>query len=154
MPALLHGHLHRVGDLGDHRDPADVLGQQLLAHREADGQPRLVGGRDVLGRHGREDRRVRADHAVGAAGPHDRHLLDLVGRGALLDEHLAEGAVGDDPGVVVDAAVALGLADDRDHPVGVQDAVVDQLGELARVGDGVDRDLAYFDGVGHVATFS
>ena len=39
-------------------------------------------------------------------------------------------------------------------PVGVQDAVVDQLRELARVGDGVDGDLAYFDGVGHGATLS
>ena len=76
-------------------------------------------GSAVLGRDGREDRRVRADHAVGAAGPHDRDLLDLVGRGALGDQHLAERPVGDDPGVVVDPAVALGLADDRDHAVGV-----------------------------------
>ena len=30
-----------------------------------------------------------------------------------------------------------------EHPV------VDELRELARVGDGVDRDLAYFDGAGH-----
>ena len=39
----LHRLLHGRGDLGDHRGAADVLGQQHLAHREADGQPRLVG---------------------------------------------------------------------------------------------------------------
>ena len=78
-----------------------------------DGQPRLVAAARASG--GREDRRVRADHAVGAAGPDDRHLLDLVGRGALRDQRLAERPVGDDPRVVVDPAVALGLADDRDH---------------------------------------
>ena len=81
---------------------------------------------------------VPPDHTIGTC-------LTCVGGRALLDEHLAEGAVGDDPRVVVDAAVALGLADDRDDPVGVQHAVVDELRELAGVGDGVDRDLAYFD---------
>src|SRR3712207_7476341 len=42
---------------------------------------------------------------------------------------LAEGAVGDDPRVVVDAAVALGLADDGDDTVGLHDALVDELGQ-------------------------
>ena len=40
---------------------------------------------------------------------HDRDLPDGLGVGALLDQHLAERPVGDDPRVVVDAAVALGL---------------------------------------------
>src|SRR3712207_8691276 len=48
----------------------------------------------VLGQGG-EDRGVRADDAVRTAGPHDRHLLDLLGRaGALLLQDLAECAVG------------------------------------------------------------
>src|SRR3712207_8210737 len=59
------------------RSPADVLGHQDVAHRVPDGQPGLVGLLDgVLGQ-GREDRRVRTDDAVGAAGPDDRDLLDL-----------------------------------------------------------------------------
>ena len=117
----LHRDLHRVSDLRDHRRPTDVLGKQRLAHREPDRQPRLVGlHRLVRGNRG-EDRRVRADHAIGAAGPDDRHLLGLLrGARAFVDQHLAERPVGDDPGVVVDSAVALGLADHRDHPVGVE----------------------------------
>ena len=123
-------HVVHVGGVGDpgplHRDlappsatfltiadAADLLGQHRLAHREADGQPRLVGLLGLGRVDRREDRGVRADHAVGAAGPDDRDLLDLVGGRALGDQHLAERPVGDDPGVVVDAAVALGLADDR-----------------------------------------
>ena len=145
----LHGDLHGVGDLADHPGVADLLGQDRLAHREPDRQPRLVGLLGLVGWHGGEDRRVRADDPVGAAGPHDRHLLDLVGRSPLGDQHLAEGAVGDDPGVVVDAAVALGLADDGDHAAGVHHAVVDELGQLAGVGHAVDRDLADLDGLGH-----
>jgi hypothetical protein len=97
---------------------------------------------------------VGADDAVGAAGPHDRHLLDLLGRGALLDEDLAERPVGDDAGVVVDAAVALGLADDGDDAAGFHDAVVDELGELGGVRDAVDRDLADLNGLGHVTHLS
>ena len=133
----LHRDLHPGGDLLDHRQPADVLGQDLLAHRVADRQPRLVGGRRPCRRRvRREDGRVRRDDPVGAAGPDDRDLLDLVHRpGAACLEHLAERAVGDDPGVVVDAAVALGLADDGDHPVGLDQALVDQVGEAGGVGD-------------------
>ena len=119
MPGALHGDLHAGGDLLDHRDVADLLGQERLAHREAGGEPQLLARRVVLGDvGGGEDRGVRADHAVGAARPDDRDALDLLGVGALGDQRLAERAVGDDPGVVVDAAVALGLADDREDAVG------------------------------------
>ena len=48
-------------------------------------------------------------------------------------------AVGDDAGVVVDATVALGLADDGDDAIGFHDSVVDELRELGRVGNAVDR---------------
>jgi hypothetical protein len=141
---------HAVSDLLHHRQAADVLGQQDVAHRVADGQPRLVGLLDgLLGERG-EDRRVRADDAVRAARPHDRDLADLLLRaGALLQEHLAEGPVGDDPRVVVDASVALRLADDGDDAVGLHHAVVDELGQLGGVADVVQRDLADLDRCGH-----
>src|SRR4029079_11010113 len=93
--------------------------------------------------------RVWAEYTVRAAGPDDRHLLDLLGGCTLLDQHLAESTVGDDPGIVVDSPVALGLADDRDHPLRGHDAVVDELRELGSIGDGVDRDLANLDGIRH-----
>ena len=151
MPARSIAIPHRVGDLGDHRDPADVLRQQHLAHREADRQPRLVRRLDALpGRQRGEHRGVRGQHPVGAAGPDDRDLLDLLGGAAALGgDHLAERPVGDDPGVVVDPAVALGLADHRDDPVGVEHPVVDQRGQLARVGHTVQRDLADLDRLWH-----
>ena len=60
------------------------------------------------------------------------HLLG--GPRALGGDHLAERPVGDDPGVVVDAAVALGLADYGDDPVSVEHPGVDQRGEFAGVG--------------------
>src|SRR3989337_2922175 len=75
-PRPLHGDLHGVGHLRHHGDPADVLGQQHLAHREADGEPGLVAG---LGIGGGEDRGVRADHAVGAARPTNRERAEPVG---------------------------------------------------------------------------
>ena len=101
-----------------------------------------------------EDRRVRADHPVGAAGPHERDLGDLL-RGArpLLLEHRAVGMGGDDPGVVVDSAVALSLADHGDDVVGRENSLVDEGGEAGGVADTLDRDLAYFDGAGHGPTF-
>jgi hypothetical protein len=92
---------------------------------------------------------VGADHTVGAAGPDDRDLLDLVRGRALGDQHLAERAVGDDAGVVVDPAVPLGLADDGHDAVGLHHAVVDELGQLGGVGDAVDRDLADLNGIWH-----
>ena len=61
-------------------------------------------------------------------------LTSCGGPAALGGDHLAERPVGDDPGVVVDAAVALGLADHRDDPVGLEHPGVDQRGQLAGVG--------------------
>ena len=118
--------------------PSDVLGQQLLTHGDTHGQSRLVGLGDLVCRHGREDRRVRADHAVRAAGPDDRHLRHFFGAAITLGgENLSERSVRDDARVVVDAAVTLGFADDCNDAVGLEDTVVDQLGELTGVGDAV-----------------
>ncbi len=128
------GPCHRLpdpgGDLLHHRRPADVLWQDLLAHRVADRQARFVGGRHHAGVHTGEDCRVWRQDPVGAAGPHDRYLLRLVHRpGAPGDEHLSERPVGEDAGVVVDAAIPLCLADDRDNAVGVHDSLVDEVGQ-------------------------
>ena len=86
---------------------------------------------------------VPPDHTIGIC------LTSSFAARALLEQHLAEGAVGDDPRVVVDPAVALGLADDGDDPVGLHDAVVDELGQLGGVTDVVQRDLADLDRCGH-----
>ena len=147
MPARSIATFTPAGDLLDHRGVADLLGQERLAHREARGEAQLLARRVVLGDvGGGEDGGVGADHAVGAAGPHDRDALDLLGVGAAGDQGLTERPVGDDAGVVVDAAVALGLADDREDAVGRDHPVVDQLRQLRGIGDGVDRDLADLDG--------
>ena len=151
IPARSIATSHRVGDLADHRRPADVLRQQPLAHREADGEPRLVG---LLGvRVGGQVAKTVACGESTPSVPPDQTIgtcwTSSAVAGALGDQHLAERPVGDDPGVVVDAAVALGLADHGDHPVGVEHAGVDQLREPARVGHVQDRDLADLDGVWH-----
>ena len=74
--------------------------------------------------------------------------MDLLGRpGAPVDEHLTEGSVGDDAGVVVDAAVSFGLADDGNDAVGLDHPVVDQLGEPGGIADTLDRHFSYFNGI-------
>jgi hypothetical protein len=96
---------------------------------------------------------VRTEHAVCPAGPYDRDLRDRLGAAAALrDQHLAEGPVSEDARVVVDTAVALGLADDSHHPVGVQHPGVDQLRQLAGIGHVVQRHLADLDRLGHGPT--
>src|SRR5262249_12043852 len=83
-------------------------------------------------------------------GPDDRHAGDVVGPAAAAGgQHLAERPVGDDPGVVVHPAVALGLADHRDHPVRLEYTGVDQPGQAGRVGHVPERDLAHLDRLGH-----
>src|SRR5262245_6882557 len=100
----------------------------------------------------REDGGMRADHTVGSPGPDDRHLPDLVeGARSPGNQDLPECSVGDDPGVVVDPAVPFGLADHGYHAIGLQDAIIDQLGQLACVADVVQWNLAYFNGGRHLS---
>ena len=76
--------------------------------------------------------------------------FDLLERpGPSCHEHVAEGPVGDDPGVVVDAAVALGLADDGDDAVGLDHALVEQPRQPGRVADALEHDLADLDRLWH-----
>ena len=61
---------------------------------------------------------MRRDYAVAAARPYHRHLRHLAGRArAVLPEHAPERLVGEESCEIVHAAVALGLADHRDHIV-------------------------------------
>src|SRR5207248_11793139 len=84
------------------------------------------------------------------ARPDDGYLPDLAHRPrAPAGQHLTEGPVGEDPRVVVDAAVALGLADDRDDAVGFDLTLGDEVVEPAGVGDAFDGDFPYFDRLGH-----
>src|SRR5699024_7970695 len=132
---LAHGVLDRGGHLFAHRRATDLFGLQLLAHGESHAQPRLIGlGGLLFGQRG-EHGGVRADDAVGAAGPHDGNLADLVHRaGALFFDDLTERAVGDNASVIVDTAVAFGLSDDGDDAVGLHDPVVDELCQFTGVG--------------------
>src|SRR5262252_6032702 len=111
---IAHRGFDRLGDLLHHRQPADVLRQELGAHRGPDRQARLRcrAGLTVLG----EDGRVWRDDAVAAARPHHRDGGDL--RFAALAvplQRAAKGLVGQDAREVVDAAIAFGLADDGNH---------------------------------------
>jgi hypothetical protein len=67
---IAHRGFDRLRDLLHHRRPADVLRQELGAHRGSDRQARLRcrAALAVLG----EDGRVRGDDAVAAARPHHR----------------------------------------------------------------------------------
>ena len=85
----------------------------------------------------------------GGINDYTRIIADRAFREVLVEK----GAVGDDPGVVVDATVALGLADDGDDSARLHDAVVDELRELGGVGDSVDRNLADLNGFWHGWTF-
>ena len=49
----------------------------------------------------------------------------LFGAAAELFQHRAERLIGEDAGKIVDAAIALGLADDRDDLVGFELTLVD-----------------------------
>ena len=142
---VAHRRAHARGDLLDHRRAADVLGKKLGAHRRADGEPRLRrrAGLAVAGK----NRRVRRDHAVAAAGPHHRDLRHrLLGTAAELDERAAKRLVGEDPGKVVDAAIAFGLADDRDHLVGAELPLADRGLEAGGILHVLQFDLGNFNG--------
>ncbi len=145
----LHGLADARRDLLHHGGAADVLGEDDLAHRDADAQPGFVGLHRRGGVDGGEDR-SRAATGRRRCRPTRPAGTDSGRRVALGRQDLAERAVGEDAGVVVDAAVALGLADDGEHAGRLDHAVVDQLREPGRVGHALDGDLAYLDGVRHL----
>ena len=144
-PGGAHRGPHPLGDLLDHGRPADVLGQELGAHGRADDQAGLAGGppRAVL----REHRGVGGDHPVTPSRPHHGDATDLLRRPLpVLLQHAPEGLVGENAREVVDAPVALGLADDGDHLVGCEPAGEDALLETGGVLDAPELDLGDLDG--------
>ena len=127
-PGPLHRDLDRGGDLRDHRAagrcPPAAAARSSRSPTVSRGSsvgttvvPRGTVAKIVAC--GLITPSVPPDHTIGIC-------VDLGRPAPLRDQHLAERAVGDDPRVVVDAAVALGLADHGDDPVGVDHAVVDQ----------------------------
>ena len=124
-PGIGHGAGDSAGDLLDHRRPADVLGQDDVAHGDTDRESQLVAQRSI---HPGEHGGVRAEDSVDTPGPHHRDLFDLRdGTCPQFDQDLAKRLVGEDPGEVVDAAVALGLADDGEHVVRGEDPLIDEV---------------------------
>src|SRR4029077_10505505 len=65
---------------------------------------------------------------------------------AVLHQHAPEREVGEETGEVVDPAVALGLADDRDDLVSGELAREDALLETRRILNALELDLRDFDG--------
>src|SRR5262249_24890625 len=64
---------------------------------------------------------------------------------AVLQEHAAEGVIGEQPGEVVDAAVALGLAHNRDDLIGGELPGPDALLQARGVLHALELDLRDFD---------
>ena len=143
-----HRPAHSLRDLLDHRWAADVLRQQHVGHRDADGEalvPRRRGAAPLV-RHTGEHGRVRRDDPVAATGPRHRDLLDLLAAAcAAVGEDAPERLVGEDAGEVVDTAVAFGLPDDGDDLIGPEGAVLDESLEARGVRHAQDLDLADLD---------
>ena len=141
---LPHRPANALCDLLHHGRSTDVLGEDLVAHRDPDRQAGLV-GRLAVG--DREDRGMRAEHAVGSSRPDHRDRLHLLDRTRTVpEEDIAERLIGQDAGKVVDSAVALGLADDGEHPVGTHVPVLDQALQARGIGHTLQDDLVDRDG--------
>src|SRR6185437_100205 len=94
----------------------------------------------------REDRSVWSDDAVAAARPHHRDLIDrfLVAL-AVLEQHAAEGLVGEDAGEVIDPAISLGFTDNSNDVVGFEQAVGDALFKAGGVRHRLQFDFENFN---------
>gem|GEM_PF-6441520 len=143
---------HRLADRGrhlvDHGATPDLLGEDGRGEGGADGQP----GRGIAG--AAEDRRVGAEDSVGPPRPDHRDRPHLRGvAAAMAEEDLAVGAVGKDPGEVVDAAVPLRLADHGDDGVGIDHARHHQILQGSGIA-GSAAELNLVDGDRHPAQVS
>ena len=129
MPASFMAARHGLGGRLDLRRAADLLGLEGARQADADGEPRpgRRGGRRLAAEH----QQMRRQPAFGAARHDDGDaLLDLGHRAfqALGQQQLQrQGGVA--AGEIVDAAIALGLADDGDDGRGIDLAAVDGGGE-------------------------
>jgi hypothetical protein len=142
---VLHGKPDAFGDLLDHGGTTDVLRQDFRTERGAHDETGLAAG--SLLAVAREYGCVRGNHAVAAAGPDHRDLLDRFGRSrAVLQQDGAECLIGQDAGEIIDAAIAFGLADNGDDFVGSEIAPAYMFGEARGVHHALDLDLGDFNG--------
>ena len=113
--SIRDGFANSRGHFFDAGKPAHVLGKNRLRYRGADGQTIFVHTRSFATIDLGKDVQVRRDHPVTAAGQRDRNLQRgfAVAR-ALLDEEISQNPIGQDSPEIVDAAVPLGLSNDRD----------------------------------------
>ena len=109
------------------RHAAKLLRQEGPGVRDAEGKRRAA-GRRVACRPGRKHREMRGQRALGPTGHDHRHpVRHLVPRQAKpLGQHDLQRQDGMAAGVVVDAAVAFGLAHDRDDAARVEPTGIDQ----------------------------
>ncbi len=110
------------------RAPADILGRDRCAEGGADRQRRFSSRGSVAGA-AAEDQVMRAHDAFGAAGQHAGNFTDqLRGRSAQMARQQRHQGLGKITArKIVDAAIALGLADDGDDILGASGAVRNQL---------------------------
>ncbi len=141
-----HGCLHRRRGFANLRAAADFLGQEIAGERDADREPLLFGRRAAVrgmpGEHGDMGRK----HALGAAGHHERHApFHLCRRQIQVSaEQAGESGGGVFTRVVIDAAVTLGLAHNRDNCSGIQPARFDQRGEPGHIAGTASCDAHHF----------
>ena len=118
---IAHRRLHAVGDFLHHRRPADVLGHNPaliavpIASRDFVAGP-VFSLRANTVACGVMTPSQPPDHTIGICATSLRCA-------AVLHQDATERLIGEDAGEVVDAAIAFGLADDRDHLIGGELAV-------------------------------
>ena len=125
---------HAVGGNARVDGGPEFLGEKVARVGGADREP-LASGRPAAVGLAREDRRVRAHQALGAAGPDDGDALgdrlDLL-PGALGQQQL-ERERRERAREVVDAPVALGFAEDGHDVLGAERPLVEEARRLAHV---------------------
>src|SRR6516164_7237213 len=85
---------------------------------------------------------MRSDDAVAATGPDHGDACDLrFASFPALGEHVAKSLVREDAGKVIDAAIALRLANDRDDLVGGELARIDAGGQAGSILHALELDF-------------
>ena len=132
------GPLHRRADRLGHRHclrrPADGLGRQRRGMRRADREGLAAGGGGGAAAGG-EDQEMRRQPTLGAAG-HDHRNPRGDGVGGDPEtrrQHRRHGRQRITASEIVDAAIALGLAEDRNDLIGSQPSPIDQFADPRRV---------------------
>ncbi len=135
-----HRRLDGGGRLDDLRRAANLVRRELSCRGDADREtllrwPPIAAARRGWRRHAREDRRVWTEHALCATRYDDGDVtLHLGGRTAQRrGEHRGDRRAGELASEIVDAAIALGLDQDRKDVARVERALVDQAAEPGEI---------------------